>query len=89
MSQSAASSARGGSCVSTTPDTRLRGRWLIVARVGWLVVVILALALFVGSLRTFSQWALCTPVDPLVCARICHPSSACSLSACQFAPRRD
>ena len=53
MSQSVASSVPAGSPVSTTPDTRLRGRWLIVARGGWLVVVILALALFVGSLPTF------------------------------------
>lgn len=41
MSESAASSASGESRVSTTPDTRLRGRWLILARVGWIVVVIL------------------------------------------------
>lgn len=31
------------------PDTRLNGRWLIVARVLWLVLFLSALALFIGS----------------------------------------
>ena len=68
MSQSAASSAPAGSPVSTTPDTRLRGRWLLVARVGWIVVVILALALFVGGLPTF--YALIQP--PCMTAAACN-----------------
>ncbi|HKV01972.1 MAG TPA: hypothetical protein VJQ26_07595, partial [Ktedonobacteraceae bacterium] len=31
-------------------DARLQGRWLLLLRVGWVVVVVLALGLFVGSI---------------------------------------
>jgi hypothetical protein len=34
-------------------DTRLRGRWLLPARVGWVIVVALALGLFVASIPTY------------------------------------
>ena len=31
-------------------DARLHGRWLLLLRVGWVVVIVLALGLFVGSI---------------------------------------
>lgn len=34
-------------------DTRLHGRWLLLARVGWLALVALALGLFFVSLPTY------------------------------------
>src|SRR6266566_4543950 len=34
-------------------DTRLYGRWLMFARVGWFVLVVLALAVFVASLPVY------------------------------------
>jgi hypothetical protein len=59
---------------STTPpplpavsDTRLRGRWLLLARAAWLVIVTYTLALFVGILPT-SYMVLQAPcVGTLAC----------------------
>ncbi len=34
-------------------DTRLHGHWLVLARVGWFVLVVLALAVFVASLPVY------------------------------------
>jgi hypothetical protein len=53
MSQSAASSVPAGSPVPSTPDTRLRGRWLPIARVGWVAGVAFILGLFLLSLPTY------------------------------------
>ncbi|HLV98887.1 MAG TPA: hypothetical protein VKT82_09445 [Ktedonobacterales bacterium] len=36
-----------------TDNTRLRGRWLVLARAGWLVIVTATLALFAGSLPVY------------------------------------
>lgn len=38
---------------SNKAETRLQGRWLLLARVGWLLLVLPALALFVGSLPAY------------------------------------
>jgi hypothetical protein len=35
------------------PETRLHGSWLVLARVGWLLLVVYTLALFVGSLPAY------------------------------------
>lgn len=54
MSHSAASPAPDQSPVApSAPDTRLRGRWLLLARVGWVAVAGLALALFMGGLPAY------------------------------------
>jgi hypothetical protein len=50
------------SASSSTVDTRLRGGWLILARVVWVAVVVLALGLFIASIPTTfaSLHMLCT-----------------------------
>ena len=70
MSQSATSSAPVENPVSSTPapDTRLNGRWLVVARVGWLVVVILTIALFVGSLPAYALSLQMPCLGPVACS---------------------
>ncbi len=51
MRQTAPSSATSGSAdASSAATTRLRGRWLLLAQVGWVAVAGLALALFIASL---------------------------------------
>src|SRR3989440_498122 len=40
------------SASSSMADTRLRGGWLVLARVGWVAVVVLALGLFIASIPT-------------------------------------
>src|SRR6266480_3238101 len=42
----------GRSASSSMADTRLRGGWLVLARVGWVAVVVLALGLFIASIPT-------------------------------------
>jgi hypothetical protein len=51
----------------SAPDTRLRGPWLVAARVGWLVVVIGTLALFAGSLPTYYARLQMPCSDPIAC----------------------
>src|SRR5947209_20226622 len=41
------------SASSNTVDTRLGGGWLLLARVVWIVMVVLALGLFFASLPTY------------------------------------
>src|SRR6266700_221215 len=50
------------SASSSMADTRLRGGWLVLARVGWVAVVVLALGLFIASIpTTFAELhILCT-----------------------------
>lgn len=38
---------------TASPDTRLRGRWLLLARIGWVAVVIATLVLFAGGASGF------------------------------------
>jgi signal transduction histidine kinase len=49
-------------------DTRLRGRWLVLARVAWVVIALLTLALFVASIPEYfaSFHVLCT-ATPAAC----------------------
>src|SRR5215469_16150299 len=49
-------------------DTRLQGRWLLLARVGWLALVVLTLVIFFDSL-------------PMYVAQLQTP---CTGSACQY-----
>lgn len=49
------------------PDTRLRGPWLSAARVGWLLVVIGALAFFAGSLPAYYARLQMPCSDPITC----------------------
>ena len=54
MSQLEPAPASAGSApVSSRAGTRLNGRWLVLARFGWLLAVISTLALFLGSLPTY------------------------------------
>jgi hypothetical protein len=39
--------------MGASTDTRLHGRWLLLARVGWVIVVVLALGLFIASISTY------------------------------------
>src|SRR6266487_1859381 len=64
--QSTRSSDRSG-----TPDTRLCGRWLILARIGWVAVVSLIVALFLATLpayytllQTVCTDAMCGALQP-------------------------
>jgi hypothetical protein len=52
---------------SSTVDTRLQGRWLLLARVVWLVVVLLTLTIFFASLPEYVA-QLQTPCAGSVCA---------------------
>jgi len=49
-------------------DTRLRGRWLVIARVGWVVITLLTLGLLIASIPTYfvSLHLLCSS-DPATC----------------------
>jgi hypothetical protein len=54
MSQTAASRALAENThASTVAETRLRGRWLRLARIAWVVVGLFTLSLFVGSLPAY------------------------------------
>src|SRR5689334_19294789 len=59
MTQSAATARP-----STSPtSTQLRGTWLVAARVGWLLVALLCLGLFIATLprRVGGLSVICTP----------------------------
>jgi len=60
--------APGGSRSSSAPDTRLQGPWLILARVGWLVVVVLTLTLYIGSLPTYISRLQTACTDAVSCS---------------------
>ncbi len=49
MSLSASTSSASPS-LSTTPDTRLRGRWLLLVRSAWVIAALLCLTVVVGSI---------------------------------------
>ena len=49
-------------------ETRLQGRWLVLARLGWLLVVLFTLALFVGSLPVYSMRLQMPCVGTLECS---------------------
>jgi hypothetical protein len=49
MSLSASTSSASPS-LSTTPDTRLRGRWLLLMRSAWVIAALLCLTVVVGSI---------------------------------------
>src|SRR5215813_13958852 len=73
-----ASAASASPHRSAPPDTRLHGRWLLLARVGWVAVAGLALSLFIGSLPasfaesdTVCQTAACNN-DQLLPAAVQH-----------------
>jgi hypothetical protein len=56
MSQLAASSAPARSSdLSAAPDTRLRGRWLMIARAIWVVLATFALGFFIVNLPSYFQ----------------------------------
>ena len=78
MTSSAAGDASSEPAHPSAPDTRLRGRWLLLARVGWVVVAGLSLSLFIGSLpaafaksHTFCRTAVCNN-DQVVPAAVQH-----------------
>src|SRR5260370_20178448 len=48
--QQAPTQTRGSRTQHKATDARPHGRWLLLMRVGWVVVVVLALGLFVGSI---------------------------------------
>src|SRR5712691_4870208 len=52
----------GGAVVSNTANTRLSGSWLLIARVVWLVLVVLTLGIFFASLPVYlaQLQTLCT-----------------------------
>src|SRR2546430_16789609 len=50
--QHAPTMTAGNSDLHNTRDPRLYGRWLILARIGWVAVVVLALGLFIASIPT-------------------------------------
>ena len=68
MIQSATVSAPGGSPGSILPDTRLHGHRLILTRVGWLVVVMLTLVLYVGSLPAYASRLQMPCTDAVACS---------------------
>ena len=43
----------GKSTRASSPATTLRGRWLIITRVAWVVIATLALGLFVASIPAY------------------------------------
>ena len=53
------------SVVASTANTRLSGSWLIVARIVWIVLVVLSLALFVIGLRAYYQFLQRACDDPV------------------------
>ncbi len=55
-----------GAAVSGT-GTRLTGRWLLIARVVWLLLVIPSLGLFIASLLVSYQQMLKVCVDAATC----------------------
>jgi len=57
------------SIVSSTANTRLSGSWLIVARVVWIMLVVLSLGLFVIGLLAYDQLLQRACDDP-VCGGI-------------------
>jgi hypothetical protein len=66
--QPASIPAPEGSRSSSAPDTRLQGHWLILARVGWLVVVVFTLALFIGSLPAYVSRLQTACTDAVSCS---------------------
>jgi hypothetical protein len=68
MSQSAASPSPTVSPVSVSADdTRLRGRWLVIARVGWVVVTLVVLTLS----------AIAIPEAYTLLQSVCQPGRSC------------
>jgi hypothetical protein len=70
MNLSSTSSTRGAMDAqpSDEADTRLRGRWLLLARIVWVVIAVLAMGLFIASVPTNFVFLhmLCTG-DPATC----------------------
>jgi hypothetical protein len=66
--QSTTIAAADGSSSSTVPDTRLHGHQLLLARVSWLVVVVLTLALFIGSLPVYVSRLQMPCTDAVACS---------------------
>ena len=54
---------------SSKTDTRLHGRWLLIARIGWIVLAVLAPGLYVAGTFVFSGFlrTICTST-PATCA---------------------
>ncbi|HLW01949.1 MAG TPA: hypothetical protein VKT82_25070 [Ktedonobacterales bacterium] len=68
MNETAAPAAPAQSLAApTAPTTRLSGRWLWLARVGWLAVVLFTLALALGSLPTYYHFLQQPCVGTLAC----------------------
>ncbi|MGO8951511.1 MAG: hypothetical protein ACLQUY_28425 [Ktedonobacterales bacterium] len=67
MSQSAASSEPAGNLAPSAPDTRLHGRWLLVARVGWIALTLLVLTLS----------AMAIPRADALLQAACQPGALC------------
>src|SRR5579863_9907533 len=65
----------GGAVVSNNANTHLTGRWLIMARVVWLVLVVPSLGLFIVSLPAYYQQLQRACVNP-VCTNIAGALSA-------------
>jgi hypothetical protein len=53
--------------MGASTETRLHGRWLLLARVSWVIVVVLALGLFVASISTDADYlhSLCSTSECL------------------------
>jgi hypothetical protein len=56
-----------GALVSGASNTRLTGRWLIVARVVWLVLVVPSLGLFVANLPAYDRQLQKACAGPFLC----------------------
>lgn len=68
MIQSATVAASAGSPSSSVPDMRLHGHQLILARLGWLVVAMLTLVLFIGSLPAYASRLQMPCTDAVACS---------------------
>jgi hypothetical protein len=67
----------------TVTDTRLRGRWLVLARILWIAVVVLILALFVASIPAFIA-SLDNICKTAVCQALIPPYSVKQYHAAGF-----
>ena len=64
-------------------STRLRGRWLVLARITWIAVVVLILALFVASIPAFNA-TLDNKCKTAVCQALIWPSTVKQYQAAGF-----
>jgi hypothetical protein len=57
----------GGAVVASTANTRLTGRWLTIARVVWLALVVPSVGLFIANLFAYDQQLQRACVGPFLC----------------------